>query len=281
MEYFIEPVKDATQNEMVEFLLKHEDFSLFLLGNYEAHGFRLSDAPNSGNYMIIRQEGEVVCVFCLTRRGNLLITAKEGNHKLYEQVLKSCKNGLLRGVLGDWKICAPFWDFLKGKQIIKSESFISKEVLYSTEHLDLMPNTDSRLLRKEDYLEWRILRGDYLRETKLPSDLSEEQTKEQFYWQVERRFSWALFQNGEMASIADLNAKALHLGQLGGVYTTPKFRNRGLGKALVQKVMQDCHTLHGLRKMIIFTDEDNLAARKLYESLHVNRVGEFALLFGN
>ena len=44
--------------------------------------------------------------------------------------------------------------------------------------------------------------------------------------------------------------------------------------------MKDAKDLHKIRKLIIFTDETNTKARKLYESLDVHPVGYYALMFG-
>lgn len=280
MEYVVEQVSAATQKEMVEFLLKHEDCSLFLLGNYEMHGFTMTDAPYSGNFQIVRKNGAAAAVFCLAKRGNLLITAGTADRNLFGQILKACQGETIRGVLGDWKICAPLWDFLKEKKIVRSESFADREVLYSTDcRVEEVSEADVRFLTECDYPAWRALRIDYLQELNLPYDLTEAQMKEQFCSKCALGYSWGLFWQGALVSIADLNAKALDLGQLGGVYTPPQHRRHGFSKALLQHLMRDCRTVHGLRKLIIFTGEENIPARRLYESLKVRRVGEFAMFF--
>src|SRR5438105_15879168 len=60
------------------FLEAHLDTSLFLLSNLAVFGPRLADHGNSGNYRLIEEAGRVVAVFCLTRRGNLLVQAAVG-----------------------------------------------------------------------------------------------------------------------------------------------------------------------------------------------------------
>jgi hypothetical protein len=46
-------------------------------------------------------------------------------------------------------------------------------------------------------------------------------------------------------------------------------------------MLSDIKKIHKIRKLIIFTGENNLAAQKLYASIGVKQVGHFALLFGN
>ncbi len=67
--FSVEIVSDDTREEMVNFLKRHEDYSLFLLGNLEAHGHKMTDAPNSGNFKLIRNAGNVVGAFCLAING--------------------------------------------------------------------------------------------------------------------------------------------------------------------------------------------------------------------
>lgn len=45
MQYLIEKVNDANKSEMLEFLKQHENYTLFLLGNFENYGFKISEAP--------------------------------------------------------------------------------------------------------------------------------------------------------------------------------------------------------------------------------------------
>lgn len=64
------------------------------------------------------------------------------------------------------------------------------------------------------------------------------------------------------------------------MYTTPFFRKQGFAQELMRGIMKDAKDLHKIRKLIIFTDETNTKARKLYESLDVHPVGYYALMFG-
>jgi hypothetical protein len=50
----VECLQEEFIAEVKQFLLKHENFSLFLLGNLEAYGHKLGQSPNSVNYKVIR-----------------------------------------------------------------------------------------------------------------------------------------------------------------------------------------------------------------------------------
>lgn len=283
MKCTIEAVTPSSQDEMLNFLKEHENYTLFLLGNFENYGARLTDAPYSGNFKLIRAQDQVIGVFCLTRKGNLLIKTIL-QEPIFDIVLDACHQEPtpLKGVVGDWNFCEPFWEYLKTKKIIQKEVFTSKEILYS---IDLskhhfLPQPHVRLLTEADYVQWKPLRLDYFIEEGVPNDLTDKQLLDLFLDKTKKMIIWGLFLNNTLVSIADLNAKALDLGQVGGVYTMPNFRQRGYSKSVMQQLLLDAKELHEIRKVIIFTGEKNIPAQRLYNSLGASQIGYYALLFG-
>ncbi len=279
----IEKVCENNRDGMIAFLKRHEDYSLFILGNFEAHGFNMGQAPNSGNFQLIRRLEDIVGVFCLTKRGTLLVQS-DLQSPVFNVIAESCaeESVPLNGVIGEWSFCSKFWEFLKEIHKIQRETFAVKEVLY---HLDLadahyQKEERVRLLNSSDYPEWRILNHEYITEQKLPSELGEEELHRQFLWKVSQKIIWGLFIDKKLVVIAELNAKALDLGQVGGVYTSQTFRKQGLAKALMKQLIMDAKKVHHIRKLMIFTGESNTPARRVYESLGVKQVGYFGLFFG-
>jgi predicted GNAT family acetyltransferase len=45
-------------------------------------------------------------------------------------------------------------------------------------------------------------------------------------------------------------------------------------------LMRDAHGLQGLKRLFLFTGEENVAARRMYESLGFESFGHFGLFFG-
>lgn len=283
MRYSVETVTQSSQHEMLNFLKEHENYTLFLLGNFENYGVTLTDAPYSGNFKLIRSQNLIAGVFCLTRKGNLLIETIL-QEPIFDIVLDACNQESmpLKGVVGNWNFCGPFWEYLKTKKIIQKEVFASKEILYSIDLYkhDFSPQPNVRLLTEADYTQWKPLRLDYLIEEGVPNDLTDKQLLDLFLDKTQKKIAWGLFLNNTLVSIADLNAKALDLGQVGGVYTMPSFRQRGHSKSVMKQLLLDAKELHKIRKVIIFTGDKNFAAQKLYNSLGVSQIGYFALLFG-
>lgn len=286
MSYKVTPVTSSAASDMVAFLKKHENFTLFLAGNYCSQGYTLTEHPNSGNFKLIKQGERIVAVFCLTRRGNLLVQS-EVMAPLFPLLLSACRGEPfpIRGVLGEWNFCWAFWHYLKSEGVIREDVHISKEILYEALLTDHVSPKDARTqlvrpLEGTDYAHWLPLRDAYLQEQGLPNDLTKVQLHGEFMSKTSQRIAWGLFQDGLIAT-AELNARAFDVGQVGGVYTIPAHRGQGIAKALMRGVFRDAEALHKIRKLLIFTGERNAPARRVYESLGVHPIGHMALLFGN
>ncbi len=279
--FHVEPLREETLAEALSFLHRYEDFSLFLLGNLEAYGYRIGESPNSGQFKIVRSFGEVVAIFCLAKRGNLIVQSKCSEKALMEAILTSSEEEKIpiQGLLGEWDFCQPFWKLMKEKKVIEKEGLVAKSTLYVLETLASSGDSSVRLLQKEDYEAWKPLRIDYLKEEGLIQDLSDELLYQLFLEKVDAQISWGCFIDGRLVSMAELNAKTEKMGQVGGVYTIPSERRKGLARRVMQEIMREVQERHALRKLIIFTDEKNQPARGLYESLGSSFRGYYALLF--
>lgn len=284
MTYQIEKINISNLSETKRFLETYEDFAFFLLGNLEEHGYVLNDSPNSGNYRIIREKGAIICVFSLTLRGNLLVQSTI-NEPIFELIIAECKKESvpLKGLIADWTFAAPFWNFLKAQKIIEKEAFCSKEILYTLDLTQTFPQNqyEIRTLEKSDYLNWKQLLLQDCEETKIPLNLSEEQVYNLFVTKCNQKLIWGCFLNQQIVAKADIIARTLDMGVLGGVYTIPKYRKKGIAKSLLYQVIETLRMQHHFRKLIIFTELNNTAARRLYESLNAQHVGYTSLLFGS
>lgn len=81
-------------------------------------------------------------------------------------------------------------------------------------------------------------------------------------------------------AIAGLNASFGSMGQIGGVYTRPTHRRGGVATSVMRALHLDACTRLSMDKLILFTGEHNVAARRLYESLGYSEFGHYSLLFG-
>ena len=277
----VEPITDANRSEAAAYLARHEDACQFLINNMSEHGCCLTAHPNSGNFKLVRRGHAVVAVFCLTRRGNLLLQSDEECAGL---ILHACgaEELPLRGFIGSWSSVAPVWRRYKEAYPRYTPTFESKEILYSRvladDDHDLTRDPTVRLLEASDCEQWLAHSALYMSELGLPDDTSAEQKREAFARLIRSRAAWGLFSGGTLLSRAALNSHGSTVGQTGAVFTLPAHRRQGLARSTMRHMLSDCRDIHRHRKNILFTGEADLPAQRLYESLRYERIGSFALI---
>jgi RimJ/RimL family protein N-acetyltransferase len=271
------------------FLEAHVETSLFLLSNLAIFGPHLGESWFSGNYHLVEESGRIVAVFCLTRRGNLLVQAG-GRTDLAESILETCESEPIEvcGVIGEWAVAAGVWELLLADPRF-APSQGSKDVLYgmSLAHRRPIPAVTSpaglsvRALEPSDFEQWEKLNTAYLAELRLPLPAVDEAHEAEFARRTRARWWWGAFIGSQLAATVALNAAYGVIGQVGGVFTRPVDRQKGFARAAMWQLMQECRAHHRFEKLILFTGEDNQPARGLYESLGFQAAGEFGLLLGS
>jgi predicted GNAT family acetyltransferase len=266
------------------------DTSLFLLSTLAALGPRLGSHLNSGNFRLIEEGGEIAAVFCLTRRGNLLVQAG-GRTDLAERIFEGSEAEPIevRGIVGEWPTAEALWKLLRADPRFEPTHAL-KDVLYrlmlqetrrpAGEPLD--GQLTVRALDAADFVQWERLNSAYLAELSLPLQSTLEQRQTDFMVRIRSGLWWGAFDDCyDLVSIAALNATYGSMAQVGGVYTRPSDRRHGVAKAVMRLLIQDCRKRLGFEKLVLFTGEDNTAARKLYESVGFQVAGGFGLLLGD
>jgi RimJ/RimL family protein N-acetyltransferase len=161
-----------------------------------------------------------------------------------------------------------------------------KDILYRL-MLNRKPGTrvesaNVRALDAGDFVQWERLNSAYFAELSLPLQATLEQRRTDFIVRIRSGLWWGAFDDcHELVSIAALNATYGSLGQVGGVYTRPAERRKGLSRAVMQLLIEDCAKRLHFEKLVLFTGEDNMPARKLYESLEFEPAGAFGVLLGD
>jgi len=78
---------------------------------------------------------------------------------------------------------------------------------------------------------------------------------------------------------ANTNAKGIDIYQLGGIYTLPEYRRRGLGRLTVLYLMQHIFKERKKKKVALFVNIRNLAAIAMYNSLKFKDVGRLMISY--
>lgn len=112
---------------------------------------------------------------------------------------------------------------------------------------------------------WPLEKAYYLEEvfTAPPDQKELEALKRRFQLRMRHYLQYGLFDRGKLVARAMVNLYGLRFWQLGGVYTVPEWRSRGLACFLVGKL---CRTVRAAgRRPMLFVRPDNLAAIRLYQ----------------
>lgn len=281
------PLAASLREEAIHILKNAKEIPLFLLSNLVHYGLTLTEHPNSGNVYCICQQGKIDALFTLTRRGNLLAYARTNQPQVLELIAQTCLKEPMKmqGLIGEWEFCQALWRVCQSLQVVGPSLNSRKEVVYTdlqSSFADPSPEQDQyqvALLQKKDYPAWRLLRSAYREESQLPADLSEAEEQADFFSMVDNKIIWGYFLDGQLVSIANLNAYVADLGQLGGVFTHPHFRKRGYARAVIKQILKDMVVVHQMHRLKIFTEEDNWSARHLYESFGIAPESYFAVIF--
>ncbi len=266
------------EDKLLDFLYQYKETSLFLLDNYQRCGPKLQQELFSGNFKILVDADQICAVFCLTKSGNLLI---QSDHKKdYSDVIyKACieEEISITGFVGGWIDGDLFWKYIKKINPEVSPKNLSKEKLYV---LNLSKETGTnhdevRFLNEKDFDNWHQLDQCYRKETNLPAHGTIDQQRQQFDARAKKEHWWGLGNT----TVGCFNACVSEIAQIGSMYTKPSNRRQGQAKKLLETMISDAYNSHDIRTLILFTDQDNIPAQRLYESLGFKQIGYFGLLF--
>jgi ribosomal protein S18 acetylase RimI-like enzyme len=276
----IQAVTDSDLERVRAFLEAHLDSSLFLLSNLAGFGPRLGEHPNSGTYRCAIEDGRLIAVFSLTRRGNLLVQAA-GRVDLAQAILQACEADPIEitGVLGDWATAQALWQRVCADPRLQP-SWSQKDRLFSLALADVAaaPAAGTRALGPADFEQWEPLNTAYLAELGLPNQLTARQRQDEFESSVRTGRWWGAFDGERLVAIAALNAEYGRTGQVGGVYARPEERRRGFARAAMRALIADVR--RQFERLVLFTGAENLGAQRLYESLGFQSGDSFGMFLG-
>jgi predicted GNAT family acetyltransferase len=136
-----------------------------------------------------------------------------------------------------------------------------------------------RSLEPGDFEEWDPLIQAFAAEEGLPLAGTFEQRQKHFEAMAAKGYVWGLFSDNLLLSIAHYNARSVTMAQVGGVFTQPLYRRRGLSRAVIKTLIVDSVKRHSVDLLILFT-RDHRGPRKLYKSFGFEQIGSYGLLFG-
>jgi len=136
-----------------------------------------------------------------------------------------------------------------------------------------------RFLNADDAPEWSRLRLESLRNDPTAFSSSEEDDRARSLDEIKRRLGSAsadsfvvgAFENGRLVGMAgfhrETGLKSRHKGRVWGVYVTSASRGTGLGRKILETLLQRAATIDGMEQILISVTTTQVAATALYRSL--------------
>lgn len=110
-----------------------------------------------------------------------------------------------------------------------------------------------------------------------PDDYHQAASRAAFRKSLQREKHWYLESREGVLSKASTNAQGLGWFQLGGVYTAPLYRRHGYARMVLEFAAAECSQL-GVG-LCLFVKKSNQTARRLYESLGYQNLGDYRITY--
>jgi RimJ/RimL family protein N-acetyltransferase len=269
------------------FLTPRLDSSLFLYGNVLAAGLKDTGERYSGTYAAAFDGQQIEAVAGHFWNKTMVIQAPVQLPALLRLAQQSSGRPLKRLIGPDAQVV----EAIECLNLTSADLQMDEaEWLYSLplEELsvpDLLANdrVAGRRIRAGDaelIAEWRLR---YYRELHLEQDSIElrEVARRGVEDEIASGRTWVLEIDGEPVACSSFNALVRDEGvadtvQVGGVYTPPKLRGRGYGRAAVAASLLDARS-EGYQKGILFTGVSNTPAQKAYLALGFGLIGSYRI----
>ena len=277
-------MRDEDRSAVVAFLEMRVETCVFLLSGLRDFGPRLGDSPLSGNFRVAEEHGRIVGVFCLTRKGDLLAETN-GRADLADTVLHGCADEPVRitGVIAEWTVAQALWRGITARPgfvpVYESESLVYRRTV-AAETVAAVPGLHVRRLVPDDFSVWDPIDRAFHRDEGLEVLPDEDRRRRAFDSRASAGNWLGVFDGEQLVGTACMNASYAGTGQVGGVYTHPYYRRRGVARYAMYALVDDHRRRRDLRLVVLFAAARNRPARALYESLGFEACGRFGLLFG-
>ncbi|MEO8482847.1 MAG: GNAT family N-acetyltransferase [Acidobacteriota bacterium] len=283
LDAIVRPIEPADIPAAKAFLEAHIDTSVYLLSNMSDLGIRSTSHPMSGNFLLIEEDGELVGVFCLTLRGDLL--AQTGRRTEFASLILSASRPdtqAILGVLAEWRLAEALWSALTMEPGF-TPVYERECIVYGITRVPA-PRTVSegiviRAMSMADYGAWEPVDRAFCAEEGLAVMPDEVRRRNGYQSRADVGGWWGAFAEGLLVSTACLNAGYQGIGQVGGVYTRPAYRRLGIGQQVMHELMRYHEARNGLQEVVLFTADRNHTARAFYESMGFSQRDRFGLLF--
>jgi RimJ/RimL family protein N-acetyltransferase len=269
------------------FLERHAESSMILRGNLRDAGIEDDGSRYAGTYAgAFDEHGELRAVVAHYTHGNIFLQADDLaalESATRCSVVEGSDRAVL-GIIGTRKLVVHARDVLGLNDV--PARFDSDEGLYALDltRLQLPP------LASEPEIELRAITADDVElmvgwrkmyEMEGLGSKDDEKLDAHCRAMIElwlaQGFPILLTHRGAPCAMTMFNARLPDMRQIGGVFTPSELRGRGYARTAVALSLIGARD-EGVKRAILFTGEDNVAAIAAYRALGFERVGDFKLL---
>ncbi|KJZ18030.1 GNAT family N-acetyltransferase [Loktanella sp. S4079] len=267
------PATETDRPALEAFLTDHIATSMFPLSNLRKHGMQ-GGHPRAVNCWVNWKAGQVTDVLTISEEG--FVFPQCPNHP-WSTVRAILDGRPIQGIIGDAVQVAGLQRALGWRD----PAAVSKvEPLYHLHLSDLrLPDCSEFTLRDlstapiETVLQWREA---YLNEVlKVPGEDTAAKARHEIEGYLQAGTHRVLFQGDTAVAMTGFNAQVPGVVQVGGVYTPPELRGRGLARRAVGLHLQEAGEA-GVQEAILFAASTNAA--RAYEAIGFRQIGEFAIV---
>lgn len=275
----IRTLTKGDESSLLRYLLTRPNDTIFLRSNASRVGLTDSDARYHGAYAARFEDDQIVGVAAHYWNGIVIVSGADVGPVARAAVAQT--NRALLGILG---VSA---EVETARQALAPEAKVAVDDTQDLFALDLAQLkapagvTDRvRAPRSNEVatlVEWRRAYSiEALRDFDGP-ELRARCRQEVMSSILEGR-QWVLEVDGEMVACAAFNARLPDCVQVGGVYTPVELRGRGYARQVVGGALQLAQA-EGVERSVLFTSRGNDPARRAYEALGYEIVGDYHMLF--
>ncbi|BAY07791.1 GNAT family N-acetyltransferase [Calothrix sp. NIES-2098] len=269
------------------FLVQHIDTSMFLRSNWREAGLLDQGATFQGTYVAAIANAEIVAVAAHYWNGMVVVQAP----MYLQEVVQAAVSQSHRAISG---IAGPAAQVAAAKEVLglvnRPTHLDESEILFSLDLQDLqippalasgklkcrLPHPEEFDLLSEWYAAYNV---EALKQAETP-DLRLSFYDEIEAYQAKARH-WVLVAENTPVAYSAFNARLPDIVQIGGVWTPPALRGNGYAKSVVAGSLLAARS-QGVKRAILFTQRENLAAQAAYRGIGFRATGEeFGLVLFN
>jgi predicted GNAT family acetyltransferase len=274
-------VTEKTFSQALSFVRQREYACVGLSSRLCVGGKALLPSPSSGELVMIKASQEIQGVVFLSSNGIL-------THCLSKDIPKEGLQGLaefmckrrVRCILGETQGTSLFEALHPGLKIRSVDyNLMLHEVAPSQGSCTLPPPFVVSRAEPEDAEFLLELQEGYEKEEVIPpgDPFSPQACLTNLRITLEKQRVHMITREGIALAKAGTNAQGFDWDQIGGVYTHPLWRGKGLGSALIERIKEEAGSMS--RKLSLFVKTENLAAQRVYQRAGFQEAGNFRIAY--